>query len=195
MRYDRMFPKNETRSNHFVGLNDIYATLADIVGVKVPQFSAKDSVSFANYIKSGESTQELRKYLGTWAYIKGSIIGEAIRFGDYKLIRNYAKGNDEMYNLKEDMGESNNIINGPEYSTMLMDMYKVLQIIGPCSGGDETNPNITLTYGNKAGKVVTCAWFKVRPKRRCDKQPVGPLMCNSICGSKSISKLCRRYPG
>jgi Arylsulfatase A and related enzymes len=91
MRYDRMFPKNETRSSHFVGLNDLYATIAEIVGVKVPRRSAQDSISFASYIQSEENVQGLRKYLGTWAYKKNIIKGEAIRHGHLKLVRNYRK--------------------------------------------------------------------------------------------------------
>jgi hypothetical protein len=50
-----------------VGLNDLYATIADLVGVPVPNLSAQDSVSFANYIFSELNTNGLREELVTFA--------------------------------------------------------------------------------------------------------------------------------
>jgi len=66
IRHDGSFPKNEERS-HMVGLNDLYATIADLVGVPVPNLSAQDSVSFANYIFSELNTNGLREELVTFA--------------------------------------------------------------------------------------------------------------------------------
>jgi arylsulfatase A-like enzyme len=189
MRYDGVFPKNETRSNHFVGLNDLYATLAEIVGVNVPRRSAQDSVSFAKYIQSEDNVQDLRQYLGTWAYSNRAIKGEAIRNGNFKLVRNFLKGQDELYDLKNDIGESKNIINEPQYSAMVEGMRQVLNTLGPCP--DDATGEIVLTDGKDAGRVVTCEWFK-NNQNRCKRQSVGELMCNSICGRHR--KLCSKYP-
>ena len=59
-----MFPKGEVRNSHFVGLNDIYATIAEIAQVPIPDASAQDSISFANYAVSNDNTSNMRKYLG-----------------------------------------------------------------------------------------------------------------------------------
>ena len=48
----------------FVGLNDMFATLAEIAEAPVPEQSAQDSVSFAKYVESEENTGGLREYLG-----------------------------------------------------------------------------------------------------------------------------------
>lgn len=66
-RYDGFFPANSERS-HLVGLNDIYATLCDLIGVEIPYLSAQDSISFADYIVSKSNTSGLRKELGMWEY-------------------------------------------------------------------------------------------------------------------------------
>ena len=51
IRFDGTFPTNETRDN-LVGLNDIYATLCDFLGIEVPALSAQVSVSLAGHIIS-----------------------------------------------------------------------------------------------------------------------------------------------
>ena len=51
--------KGQSRS-HMVGLNDLYATLCDLVGIEVPVGQAQDSVtSFADYIYDGNNTDGL----------------------------------------------------------------------------------------------------------------------------------------
>jgi len=71
IRHDKSFPPNEERS-HLVGLNDLYATLLDLVGVAVPNLSAQDSMSFSDYIFSGSNTNGLREELATFAFQYGS---------------------------------------------------------------------------------------------------------------------------
>ena len=57
-RWDNMIPKGEKRSSHFVGLNDIYATLCDLAGIeKLNEFQAVDSISFADYIFNNTATR------------------------------------------------------------------------------------------------------------------------------------------
>ncbi len=57
-RWDNVIPKGETRSSHFVGLNDIYTTLCDLVGIKKKnRYQAVDSISFADYIFNNDKTR------------------------------------------------------------------------------------------------------------------------------------------
>ena len=61
--YDGLFPKAKTvlaSSLVFVGLNDMFATLAEIAEAPVPERSAQDSVSFATYIEFEGNTGGLR---------------------------------------------------------------------------------------------------------------------------------------
>jgi arylsulfatase A-like enzyme len=69
IRHDGFVPQNEERS-HLVGLNDLYATICDLVGVDVPSFSAQDSISFADYLASGDPMDALREELATFAFKK-----------------------------------------------------------------------------------------------------------------------------
>jgi arylsulfatase A-like enzyme len=41
---------------------------------------------------------------------QGGSPGAAIREGDWKLIRWYETGKEELYNLKQDIGEMNNLV-------------------------------------------------------------------------------------
>ena len=56
MRYDGNCPAGEMR-DALVGLNDVYSTICDFVGINVPKGSAQDSVSFAQYI--GNSSKRI----------------------------------------------------------------------------------------------------------------------------------------
>mmetsp|Transcript_6510 Transcript_6510/g.12260 ORF Transcript_6510/g.12260 Transcript_6510/m.12260 type:complete len:419 (+) Transcript_6510:2115-3371(+) len=186
MRYDGVFPHGEVRSSHFVGLNDLYATLAEIAGVGVPKRSAQDSVSFAKYIESEENTSGLRKYIGTWVYRQGKVRDEAIRYGDFKLVRDILRnGQDALYNLKDDIGESRNLINDPEHENLVLQMYEELRKIGPCP--EDTSDVITLVNG----KQRRCSWFE-RNLNRCDRFFEGDLLCYSICGR--FDNVCSAYP-
>lgn len=67
IRYDDNFPQNEERSR-IVGLNDLYATICELIGISVPYLSAQDSISFAEYIKDGSKHSGLRQDLAVWDY-------------------------------------------------------------------------------------------------------------------------------
>jgi arylsulfatase A len=58
IRYDSKF-KAGVKRKKMVGLNDIYATICELVGIDKPVGSAQDSVSFARYIIKAKDRQEL----------------------------------------------------------------------------------------------------------------------------------------
>jgi len=51
-----------------VGLNDIDATICELVGVQIPLGSAQDSTSFADYLESSDNRTGLKKSLGSFIY-------------------------------------------------------------------------------------------------------------------------------
>lgn len=182
-RYDEHFPQGERRSRQIIGINDIYATLADIVGIEVPNQSAQDSVSFAQYIHSEENTNGLREYLGTWDYkrIDGKqlMMSSAIRRKNLKLIQHhYPALQLELYDLNEDLGERNNLLQQSSHYWLVQEMQKVLKQIGPCP--EDTKRKFTLGGGARKGKRKNCSFFKKNPSR-CNKYIEGDLYCNSIC--------------
>lgn len=103
-------------------LTDLWATAADIIGVKPPENAAVDSVSFLPYLQKAELVKPLRE--GTVHHsINGSF---AIRHGDWKLCfcKDSGGWSDptpkstaakkltgyQLYNLKDDPGEKTNVI-------------------------------------------------------------------------------------
>jgi arylsulfatase A-like enzyme len=102
---------------------DFFATCAELTGYEIPDTEAEDSYSMLPLIK-GEENEEIREYT-----IHHSINGSfAIRQGDWKLIVcpgsggwSYPRPQDikkekldlppmQLYNLKEDIGETQNLI-------------------------------------------------------------------------------------
>jgi len=103
-------PKGERRS-HLVGLNDLFATLCDFAGIKIPIGQAIDSTSFASYALNKDSTKGLREYLGIWNNNKPKRKG--IRKGEMKLL--YQNNAFELYNLTADISETKDLSKDNQY--------------------------------------------------------------------------------
>jgi arylsulfatase A-like enzyme len=86
---------------------DLFSTILDACGVKSDD--PVDGVSMVPLLKGGE----LKRDALYWHYPhysnQGGKPGGTIRAGDFKLIEFYEDGQLELYNLKKDMNESNNL--------------------------------------------------------------------------------------
>lgn len=185
-RYDGHFPAGETR-NKLVGLQDLYATICELTDVDIPDRSARNSLSFAEYIRDGNATSP-RKWQATWAFNDGKILSQSIRKGNLKLVRHISpKANTELYDLSEDISESVNIVFNATYKKMKKKMIKKLRLIGPCPKR-ERKRDFELEGGLLQGKMLNCTWFEVR-KEECEHHPEGELFCPSVCGR--YKKTCR----
>ena len=182
IRYDNKFPAGKKR-NRFVGLNDIYSTICELVGVDVPQGSAQDSVSFANYITNWKNKAGLRKYLGTWQLNSNTLKSNtywkhAIRKGILKLIH-YPHNNTFLaYNMKKDFSETENVIHKPWVAKRIQAMYEKLMELGPCNENDRSDS----FFVSGLGEDRNCEWFRQNKKNRCAPHFEGELSCPSICG-------------
>ncbi|HUX12748.1 MAG TPA: arylsulfatase [Spirochaetia bacterium] len=77
-----------TVCNEPLVLNDVFATLAEISGYRVPESGAEDSVSFLDHLKGTKSAKPLHK-----AVIHHSLNGMfSVRLGDWKLIQGLGSG-------------------------------------------------------------------------------------------------------
>jgi arylsulfatase A len=89
---------------------DLYPTILDMALVKVEAKQAPDGVSLVPLLKANGS---LKRDALFWHYPhysnQGGRPGGAVRQGDYKLIEHYEDGKLELYNIKEDIGEKNNL--------------------------------------------------------------------------------------
>ena len=119
-----------------VGINDLYATICELVGVnKPPPPSAVDSISFADYIKSGDRSDVPRESLGTFSLNGKKVWQHALRKGKWKLIHSPHDSTMELYDMEDDIGEVHNKLNGQttqETREIAVQMCKELREIGPC---------------------------------------------------------------
>ena len=91
---------------------DYYPTILEAIGAPAKPEQHVDGVSLVPVL-SGK-TDELQRDQIYWHYPhygnQGGTPGSAIRMGDWKLIKFYTPGKDvELYNLKDDIGETNNL--------------------------------------------------------------------------------------
>lgn len=89
---------------------DYFPTLLEIAGVKIPKDQIVDGQSILPLLKEAGQLKPRELY---WHYPhypnQGGAPGGAIRDGDFKLIEFYEDGHWELYNLRDDLSEQNNL--------------------------------------------------------------------------------------
>jgi len=115
VKWPGVTPPQSENENYLI-IEDFYPTILEMAGVRdyqVPQ--TLDGQSFVGLIKKPEAKQQDRPlfwhYPNEWGPT-GPGIGafSAIRKGDWKLIYYHDQENFELFNLKEDIGESQNLV-------------------------------------------------------------------------------------
>lgn len=104
-----------TRCDKYVIIEDFFPTILEMAGVKnYHTVQPIDGISFLPMLRGTGDTSEGRSlywnYPNLWGN-DGPGIGAtcAIRKGDWKLIYYYADGKKELFNIKNDIGEKNNL--------------------------------------------------------------------------------------
>ena len=89
---------------------DFYPTLLELCGLPAMPKNHLDGVSLVPLLKGADSIDRDAIY---WHYPhysnQGGIPGGAIRMGDWKLIERYEDGRAQLYNLKDDIGETKDL--------------------------------------------------------------------------------------
>lgn len=123
--------KKGSTSDHVSAFWDLLPTLAEIIGQEVPK--AIDGISFLPTLK-GETNQRSHEYL-YWEFHE---LGgrQAIRKGDWKAVKYGVKNNPdaamELYNLKEDPSESQNLASiHPGIIQEMEDLFKKARVPNP----------------------------------------------------------------
>lgn len=99
-------------SNSIIQGIDFFPTFLAIAGAGVPTSQMADGISFLNVLKKGSSNTDRTLYWHNGAprpTQTADIYSSAIREGDYKLIDFFGLQKQELYNLKTDLGEQNNL--------------------------------------------------------------------------------------
>ena len=99
-----------SKSNVPITSTDYYPTFLEMGGLDLEPQQHLDGVSLLPVLH-GEAQAPRAIF---WHYPhygnQGGSPGSAVRYGDYKLIRFYEDGHQELYNLKEDIGEQVDLI-------------------------------------------------------------------------------------
>jgi arylsulfatase A-like enzyme len=119
IRWPGVTKAGASTSTPVIGI-DFYPSFLELAGITQPLNSEVDGVSFLPLLK-GENTEERDLFWHFPAYlendknnktVKGNFRTRpvsVIRSGDYKLLQYYEDGRIELYNLKEDIGEKNDL--------------------------------------------------------------------------------------
>ena len=123
-----------------VGQVDIMATLAELVGVTLPENAAEDSVSFATVLRNPVSNWQRTPLINH--DIRGRF---AITEADWKLVLPHGNSGIELYDLAKDLSEKHNVASEyPEHVERLTKAATDIVIRGRSTPG-RTMPNDT-TY-------------------------------------------------
>jgi arylsulfatase A-like enzyme len=85
---------------------DYLPTAAELAGTKVPEGVPTDGHSLVSFLKGGPAPRRDHFY---WELHEGNRSIQAVRFGDWKAVRNGPSAPIELYDLKTDQAESQNL--------------------------------------------------------------------------------------
>ncbi len=85
---------------------DFLPTAAELAGAIIPATCKTDGFSLVSFLKGGPAPARDYFY---WELSDGKNSIQAVRFGDWKAVRNYSDVPTELYDLKTDNGEKNNV--------------------------------------------------------------------------------------
>lgn len=108
--------KGGERCNEYLCIEDFFPTILEMAGIKdyeVPQ--AIDGRSFVPLLTHKGNPSRRRALVWNYPHVWGNTgpgidLNCAIRFGDWKLIYYYKTGEKQLFNIKEDIGEQNNLV-------------------------------------------------------------------------------------
>jgi len=96
--------KPSSTNNHISAFWDVLPTCAELAGAKAPD--EIDGISFAPTLLGNNDRQKQHEILYWQFHERGS--KQAVRMGDWKAVSFY-QSHTELYNLKDDLGEKNNL--------------------------------------------------------------------------------------
>ncbi|MBK1791617.1 sulfatase family protein [Persicirhabdus sediminis] len=113
--------KANSTSDQLVGVHDLFATLADLTGAQVGEDQGLDSMSFLPVLLNDNSTTLREDMLFQGAGPKE----RAIRVGEWKLCLDKESKPNQLFNLKQDPKEEDDLINNPEHEKRVQQMHEL----------------------------------------------------------------------
>jgi len=102
---------------------DFFPTFAELAGINLPDHQKIDGKSFVNVL-NGQQNDKNRAIFWHYPVYHHSVPASAVRKGDWKLIHFLNDDHKELYNLKEDIGEMNDL--SEEYPDKVKELYHIL---------------------------------------------------------------------
>lgn len=119
---------------------DFYPTILEMAGLTDNPSHLRDGESIVPLLKNSGALNRTALY---WHYPHyrpdGAKPYSAIRDGDFKLIQSHETGRFELYNVKEDIGETNNLVN--KMSAKVGELNKKLELWRKSTGAQMPLPN------------------------------------------------------
>jgi arylsulfatase A-like enzyme len=135
---------------------DLYPTLLEVAGAQPPSGYPLDGVSYVKLLTSGGKTSLGRDaiywhfpgYLGAGENTWRTTPAGAIRSGDWKLIEFFEDNRLELYNLRADLSETNNLAaslpdKAKELHQKLVAWRKELHAPMPTPNTERTQPGLS----------------------------------------------------
>lgn len=101
--------KPNTSSDHLCAIWDLLPTFLEASGAKSP--TGIDGISFLATLKSQPANQKKHEFLYWERHAKNDTHEQAVRFDDWKVIKQVGSQEVEVFNLKEDPNEKTNLAN------------------------------------------------------------------------------------
>lgn len=99
--------KKGSESDHLCAIWDLMPTFLDVAGAA--ECPAIDGISFLPTLLGKEKKQQQHEFLYWESHQKNNKRAQAVRFGDWKAIKNINKNTIELYQLETDEGEAKNV--------------------------------------------------------------------------------------
>ena len=128
---------------------DIYPTLLDLAGLSLRPQQHVDGVSLKPLFNGKKATlgrEAIYFHYPHYHHINTMGPAGAVRMGEYKLIEVYESGKVELYNLREDIGEQNDL--AEQKPKLAARMKKMLHTWRKKSGAKMTSVNSQYTAAN-----------------------------------------------
>lgn len=130
---------------------DFLPTAAELAGAAVPADCKTDGLSLVAHLKGGPAPKRESFY---WELHEGKPI-QAVRFGDWKAVKNGQKAKIELYDLTKDPGEKNDLAaDQPEHVQRAEVLMKASHLPSPDWPLDGASPQ-RLADRNKPGKKAS----------------------------------------
>jgi arylsulfatase A len=154
-----------------VGAQDLFATLAELVGVELQEDQGRDSVSILPLLlgSTDRSPRDHMIHEATKAENWEPQHAYAYRFGDWKLLLDDQDRPFELYDLSQDIEEQSNLVDSPSHASLVGDLTADFRA---ARAAERTTPPLDLTAApsNLEAKAASASRITLRWKDNSDKE-------------------------